>query len=98
MILRLHGLLIQEVLLRLEQMNGSSRQDGSALDAKKSSHLGQWHYLKKKTADYVVIPAKAGIQGLKKTSADRPVLDASFRWHDGNSACGGLKVAPFSYF
>jgi len=25
-----------------------------------------WHYLKEKTTDYIVIPAKAGIQGLKK--------------------------------
>jgi hypothetical protein len=30
--------------------------------------------LRKKTSDYVVIPAKAGIHGLKKTSADRPIL------------------------
>jgi hypothetical protein len=25
---------------------------------------GQWRYLKEKISDYVVIPAKAGIQGL----------------------------------
>jgi len=27
---------------------------------------------------------------LKKTSADRPILDASFRWHDGVFACGAF--------
>ena len=26
---------------------------------------GEWHLLKEKTSNYVVIPAKAGIQGLK---------------------------------
>ncbi len=43
----------------------------------------EWHLLKKKTSDYVVIPAKAWNPGFGKTSADRPILDASFRWHDG---------------
>jgi hypothetical protein len=39
-------------------------------------------YLKERTYDYLVIPAKAGIQGLKKHRPTGRFWNASFRWHD----------------